>query len=270
MFCPICESYADIEGFTEKYNSNNPNYKKSNLICKNGHTFCSCGRPLHDGNCYHDDNNFQKFLEKEKIKQCPKCGFLIKKNEGCNHMICGNPICKYEFCWLCMKESIPDHYKYGPCAGLQFIDPDSFMFKLKKNNSFLYNVIGCFNCLFWLMIIILCVFIIPGLSFIFLAYQVLYRNIPRKKILTFLHFMSISFIFLSIQSILYMVEISLFSVLLITIAFKIFCKIIVFIFWIFTCCCIRTDRHNKIEMVSEAEMEIINDENINNNNNERI
>ena len=77
---------------------------------------------------------------KENIKQCPKCGFLIKKNKGCNHITCGNPICKYEFCWICMKESIPDHFKYGPCAGLQFIDPDSIIFTIRKKYPRIYYI----------------------------------------------------------------------------------------------------------------------------------
>ena len=83
IFCPLCDSYAQIEGITEKYDSNNPNYKKSTLKCQKGHEFCSCGRPLHENDCYHDEKEFKEFLESEKIKKCPKCGFLIKKNKGC-------------------------------------------------------------------------------------------------------------------------------------------------------------------------------------------
>ena len=100
IFCPLCDSYASIEeGTIEQYDSNNPNYKKSTLKCQKGHDFCSCGRPLHENDCYHDEKEFKDFLTNEKIKKCPKCGFLIKKNRGCNHMTCGNPICRYEFCW---------------------------------------------------------------------------------------------------------------------------------------------------------------------------
>ena len=31
-----------------------------------------------------------------------------------------NPICKHEFCWLCLQPYTEDHYKYGPCKGKQF------------------------------------------------------------------------------------------------------------------------------------------------------
>jgi ariadne-1 len=54
-------------------------------------------------------------------KQCPECFVIIEKNEGCNHMKCVN--CNYEFCWLCMKKYISDHYAYynfRGCPGMRY------------------------------------------------------------------------------------------------------------------------------------------------------
>ena len=81
IFCPLCNSYADIDkDLIDYFDSNNPNYIKSILKCKKGHEFCSCGRPIHEANCYKDEKEFKIFIKNEKIKRCPKCGFLIKKN----------------------------------------------------------------------------------------------------------------------------------------------------------------------------------------------
>ena len=70
-------------------------------------------------------------------------------------MICGNPTCKYEFCWLCLQESTPDHYEFGPCAGKQFEDTESILYGhpcLEK----LFNV---------LMIIVFIILIILVITF---------------------------------------------------------------------------------------------------------
>ena len=165
IFCPLCDSYADIGDMNlESFDSNNPDYIKSTLKCKNGHDFCSCGRPIHEGKCYQDEDEFKDFVVNEKIKKCPKCGFLIKKTQGCNHMICGNPICKYEFCWLCMQEAVPNHFDYGACAGKQFFDPDSFLNQLKVNYPFLYIIICFLIGIALLILFIICCMAIPGLA----------------------------------------------------------------------------------------------------------
>ena len=177
VFCPLCDSYADIEeGQDLMYDSNNPDYIKSTLKCQNGHEFCSCGRPLHEGDCYRDEKEFKDFLVTERIKKCPKCGFLIKKNRGCNHMTCGNPICKYEFCWLCMQEAVPNHFDYGPCAGKQFYDPDSFSSQLKVNHPCLYCFYSLFMTLGVFILILVAGIAFPGIFLAFLCYGVIYEE----------------------------------------------------------------------------------------------
>ena len=177
VFCPLCDSYANIEeGQDLMYDSNNPDYIKSTLKCQNGHEFCSCGRPKHEGDCYRDEKEFKEFLVTEKIKKCPKCGFLIKKNKGCNHMTCGNPICKYEFCWLCMQEAVPNHFDYGPCEGKQFFDPDSFSYQLKQNHPCLYCLYSLGMVLFYFVIISVAGIAVPGIGLSILAYILIFEG----------------------------------------------------------------------------------------------
>ena len=177
VFCPLCDSYADIEeGQDLMYDSNNPDYIKSTLKCQNGHEFCSCGRPLHEGDCYRDEKESKDFLVTEKIKKCPKCGFLIKKNRGCNHMTCGNPNCKYEFCWLCMQEAVPNHFDYGPCAGKQFYDPDSFSSQLKESHPCLYCFYSLFVTLGVFILILVAGIAVPGIFLAFFCYGVIYEE----------------------------------------------------------------------------------------------
>eukprot|EP01097_Dermamoeba_algensis_P007186 TRINITY_DN4501_c0_g1_i1.p1 TRINITY_DN4501_c0_g1~~TRINITY_DN4501_c0_g1_i1.p1 ORF type:complete len:298 (-),score=32.16 TRINITY_DN4501_c0_g1_i1:305-1198(-) len=62
-------------------------------------------------------------VKSEKMKQCagrkcPGCSIIIQRKEGCNHVVCS--YCRYEFCWICMKEFKADHYFVGACEGLQF------------------------------------------------------------------------------------------------------------------------------------------------------
>ena len=99
FFCPHWNSNAKIEEDIEVNDANNQNYKKLTLRWTKGHEFCSCGKHIHQNEYFHDENELKELLVEEKIKKCPKFGFLIKKKE-CNYMAFGNPIYKYEFFWL--------------------------------------------------------------------------------------------------------------------------------------------------------------------------
>jgi hypothetical protein len=280
MFCPLCDSYASIEGMNEKYDSNSPNYKKSTLKCQNGHEFCSCGRPLHENECYHDNKEFQEFMNKEKIKKCPKCGFLIKKNKGCNHMTCGNPICRYEFCWLCMKEAVPNHFDFGPCQGKQFFDPDSFAYRLQQAHPCLYAIYSLLSRIFTFIFVIISIFVLPGIMTSFFSYGYIftrqhpqYLNKRHIKIIWFLTHLCINF---STQSSSNMILIFIISVILFTICVWIITfilvKIILKLYFLFRCfisCCKRKNNNDIHNMENEIELQDKNDDienNLNKNN----
>ena len=192
IFCPICDSYAQLNNQSAIPDPNSPNYVKYTLKCQNSHEFCSCGRPLHEGDCFQDEQEFKELIISEKIKKCPKCGFLIKKNYGCNHMTCGNPICKYEFCWLCMNEAVPNHYDFGPCAGKQFFDPESFENRIRETHPKLYEVVKVILIILRVLNFILCFFLVPALGFSLFAYFILYveeEDIIHDKKIKFIEFL---------------------------------------------------------------------------------
>ena len=276
IFCPKCDSYAQIEKGKEKYDSNNPNYTKSILKCMNGHEFCSCGRPLHENNCYKEENEFNILIKKEKIKRCPKCGFLIKKNKGCNHMTCGNPICGYEFCWLCMNEAIPDHYDIGPCAGKQFIDPDSFEYWIQENLPCLKYVILFFEYFFTALFFITIFVIIPSFGLIFCSYFFIYEEFTEEDFVnnTVRNFEFLICILISLpgQNMVYDIFIILFLMGYYYYHF-ILCGIIAILIMIVTCNyigdCLSRNFHPRFDSNQNIIFEIdLNENNINNNNNE--
>jgi len=167
MFCPFCDSYALIPNYENfKLDPNDSKYKKSTMTCTNGHKFCSCGIALHEGDCYRDNNDFQKFLISENVKQCPKCGFYIKKVNGCNHMTCGNSACRFEFCWLCMQEAVPGHFQYGKCKGMQFVNTNSCLYKLKLRHPWIFIIYKLIVNSFLLLILFMVPSIISILVFL--------------------------------------------------------------------------------------------------------
>ena len=98
QLCPFpnCESYA------------NKNPKSLFVTCLEGHKFCfNCLKDWHENEkCkFEEDVKFDNWKKSKKVKRCPNCKYFIEKNEGCNHMTCRN--CKYEWCWICLQESLP-------------------------------------------------------------------------------------------------------------------------------------------------------------------
>ena len=74
-----------------------------------------------------------------------------------------------------MKESLPDHFKVGPCAGLQFLDEDSFMYYLEVNHPIINTIIQALLFIYIIFIFLLFI-LIPCLSFIVISYYMIVRN----------------------------------------------------------------------------------------------
>lgn len=87
--------------------------------------FCSgCSKPFHPGvSCdgvSAEDREFFEWLSTKNVlvKECYKCGFMLEKNDGCNHITCK---CGAQWCWLCRAICESGHFQApSRCAGLQF------------------------------------------------------------------------------------------------------------------------------------------------------
>ena len=244
MFCPLCPSFAKLEeGTNEQYDVNLPTYKKTTLICQNGHEFCSCGRPQHIGDCYRDGKEFDELLEKEKIKKCPRCGFLIKKNHGCNHMTCGNPLCRHQFCWLCLKEYTPDHFEVGACAGMQFNDPDSFSNRLKRDHPFLYCLYCLFKSIIFFVFIIVGVIALPMIGLWLISFMIVFfdEENARKTWVKFGSWFICCPILMGVQSVIYMIFgliIAFIGIIIVLLILRLICKLFTGICkCVGECCC---------------------------------
>ena len=228
MFCPFCDSYASLPNENFILDPNNSKYVKTTMTCINGHKFCSCGIALHNGDCYKDSNDFQKFLIDENVKQCPKCGFYIKKLKGCNHMTCGNSACKFEFCWLCMQEAVPGHFQFGKCKGMQFIDTTGCIYKLKLRHPFLYKLYNLMTII--LIYAIIC--LIPSLFFIAFFIIVYFEHQalrPKNNCAKILYFLTGTFVLFSLNNIGHCILAFLILLFLI----GCFCKLFVYAFKIY-------------------------------------
>lgn len=92
------------------------------VTCPNNHQFChDCQYENHlPCPCWivklwikkcEDDSETANWIQ-ANTQSCPKCGTLIEKNGGCNHMSCFK--CGFEFCWICLsswKEHGSSYYK---------------------------------------------------------------------------------------------------------------------------------------------------------------
>ena len=130
IICPYpdCDSYG-------KLNENVDNSSQNIFCVGKKHEFCTiCKRLAHyNMNCdslieYELMRNIRDYPD---VKKCPKCKFYIQKNQGCNHMTCGNKICKYEFCWICLGSCEPGHFSniFSKCHNLQNLSQNSIFMK---------------------------------------------------------------------------------------------------------------------------------------------
>ncbi|KAH8318390.1 hypothetical protein KR074_002827 [Drosophila pseudoananassae] len=102
-----------------------PYAESRRVLCKCGHVFCfACGENWHDPvrcrwlkkwikKC-DDDSETSNWIA-ANTKECPKCSVTIEKDGGCNHMVCKNQNCKYEFCWVCLSTWEPHGSSWYNC-----------------------------------------------------------------------------------------------------------------------------------------------------------
>ncbi|XP_017133583.1 E3 ubiquitin-protein ligase ariadne-1 [Drosophila elegans] len=93
--------------------------------CKCGHQFCfGCGENWHEpASCSSLKKWLKKCLEDsetsnwiaQNTKECPKCNVTIEKDGGCNHVVCKNPSCRHDFCWVCLGSWEPHGSSWYSC-----------------------------------------------------------------------------------------------------------------------------------------------------------
>lgn len=126
--CPLC-----LEEVTPEYEDEKP---LPEMCCSSGHRFCyyhGNAHPIGPGECeaYQEKEAAleQKAILASGAKQCPGCGLITLKNDGCNHMVC--PGCKCGWCWVCGRQLDGNattgwHYNPANPAGcLQFANIES-------------------------------------------------------------------------------------------------------------------------------------------------
>ena len=110
---PDCDSYLELKDILNK-----------DVTCKNNHTYCfECLKKPHGKlPCNEDiDKSLADYAINNFVKKCPKCGIIIEKSNGCNHITCTQ--CGYQWCWLCNEKYNILHFQEGKCKGFQFFKP---------------------------------------------------------------------------------------------------------------------------------------------------
>jgi ariadne-1 len=110
---------------------------ESTVVCECGTEVCRhCGSEGHwplmclDLRSWNEmtSGREDQWINSLVTQKCPMCRQSIEKNEGCIHMTC---VCKYEFCWICLKVW-KGHSGYYACADLSRDDHEK---KLKEEQA---------------------------------------------------------------------------------------------------------------------------------------
>ncbi|KAH9935819.1 hypothetical protein B0H21DRAFT_699161 [Amylocystis lapponica] len=67
---------------------------------------------------------------KANTRTCPKCGNNIEKAGGCNRILCR--LCKFQFCWLCMRNWDVHGYNNDVCNTWKEPEPDEAKTEAKQ------------------------------------------------------------------------------------------------------------------------------------------
>jgi len=86
-----------------------------------------------NGQLSNDEIQTADYLATDKsVKPCPKCKFLVCKQNGCDHIVC--PSCSENFCWVCgtMGVSVSNYsHMLSPfCRGSGFEETDGPMVRV--------------------------------------------------------------------------------------------------------------------------------------------
>ncbi|KAL5247663.1 hypothetical protein ACHWQZ_G019523 [Mnemiopsis leidyi] len=114
------------------------------IVCSCGMEWCfGCGEPDHLPleSCQILKKWKQKAIDESETnkwlvintKECPKCSAAIEKLGGCNHMICNNLNCSFEFCWICLGEWAPHGSEWFSCN--KYVEDEEHVAMLSKERK---------------------------------------------------------------------------------------------------------------------------------------